>query len=277
MSFGRLTHKYLRFLGALTVALVVALGCLQHAKAQNSGVFNVDHQPWDRILTTYVSGHKDGVNRFDYQAVTAQDRKALNAYLDMLSSQPVSAADRDQQMAYWINFYNALTVKVILDNYPVKSIREIKNGFFSFGPWKVKRVTVEGAAISLDDIEHQILRPQFRDPRIHYAVNCASWGCPNLLGRAFTAANLEVMLEQGARDYINHERGVAVSQAGRLILSSIYDWFKADFGHDDEKVLAHIRRYAGPELLARLDGRSKIDGYDYDWTLNAPDRNKGDY
>lgn len=257
----------------VVLALVIPGGALAQSAQANAP----DHAAWDKLLGTYLSTHEDGVNRFDYGAVTMADQALLGAYLDDLAATPVSLLGRDAQMAYWINFYNALTVKVILDHYPVESIRQIKNGFLSFGPWKIKRVTVEGKELSLDDMEHKILRPQFKDPRVHYAVNCASWGCPNLQDRAFTADNLETLLEEGARTYINHPRGVYVHPRGALILSSIYDWFRGDFGRDDEKVLDHIRHYASPELLATLQGRTKISSYAYDWTLNAPDRKKGDY
>ncbi|MEN8723411.1 MAG: DUF547 domain-containing protein [Alphaproteobacteria bacterium] len=277
MNFGLKTGKYAPAAWAMSCLMMVFIGLSAPVQAQNSAEFSADHSPWGQLLGTYVSAHKDGVNRFDYGAVTTQDRATLDAYLEMLASKPVSKAARGQQMAFWINLYNALTVQVILDNYPVDSIRQITNGFLSFGPWKVKRITVEGQQLSLDAIEHDILRPQFRDPRIHYAVNCASWGCPNLQQQAFTADNLELLLDQGARAYINHERGVTISDAGRLIVSSIYDWFKADFGHDDDQVLGHIRTYADAALLDALSGHDAIDGYEYDWTLNAPDRNKGDY
>ncbi len=265
---------------SLTVALftLISLTSLPNrANAQGEEHLMINHSQWDRLLHIYVSDHQDGVNRFDYAAVTATDRAALDAYLAMLEMIAISKASRAAQMAYWINFYNALTVKVILDHYPVQSIRQIKNGLFSFGPWKVKRVTVEGRLLSLDEMEHDILRPQFRDPRIHYAVNCASWSCPNLMAEAYTAENLDQQLDDGARAYVNHLRGVQINKAGRLVLSSIYNWYKADFGHDDDHVLDHIRHYASPRLLQTLKGRSLIDGYDYDWTLNAPDRNKGDY
>ena len=124
-------------------------------------------------------------------------------------------------------------------------------------------------SLSLNDIEHRILRPIYGDPRIHYAVNCASLGCPNLAGLAYTATNTESLLEAGARAYINHPRGVELAN-GRLRLSSIYKWFKVDFGGTDERLLVHLRKYAEPELarqLAAYDGRIR---YDYDWDLNAP-------
>lgn len=170
-------------------------------------------------------------------------------------------------MAYWINLYNAATVELILDHYPVRSITRIKSGLFSFGPWDRKLLKVDGHKLSLNDIEHRILRPLFKDPRIHYAVNCASLGCPDLAPRAYTAENLEQMLEDGARRYVNHPRGVSIED-GELIVSSIYVWFRADFGGTDAAVVEHLRRYAATELKAGLMRHSDIDDDRYDWALN---------
>ena len=171
-------------------------------------------------------------------------------------------------MAYWINLYNALTVFVVVGRYPVDSIKEIKSSLIKFGPWDKELITVQGQKLTLDQIEHGILRPIWRDPRIHYAVNCASIGCPNLAAEAYRSDNLERLLEQGAKEYVNHPRGVSVED-GKLLVSSIYDWYKEDFGDTDAGVLAHLKKYAAPDLVALLD---RYDSFDdgYDWTLNAP-------
>ncbi len=117
--------------------------------------------------------------------------------------------------------------------------------------------------------EHGVLRPIWRDPRIHYALNCASIGCPNLAGRAYTRDHLERLLEEGARDYVNHPRG-AVWQDSELRVSSIYDWYQEDFGGTEAGVLGHLLRYARPELAERLRGYAGPIDYDYDWSLNEP-------
>ncbi len=229
---------------------------------------SVDHGLWDGFLGRYVRVSPDGINRVGYAGVRAADRQALDAYLGTLQQTPVSRLARTPQRAFWINLYNALTVQVILDHYPVRGIRDIDiSGFFADGPWGKKLVTVEGEALSLDDIEHRILRPLWQDPRTHYAVNCASLGCPNLQARAYTPENLEGLLEKGARDYINHPRGVQVRD-GRLIVSSLYAWFQADFGGDETGVIEHLRQYAAPELRRRLETVSHIDDDAYDWSLN---------
>lgn len=172
-------------------------------------------------------------------------------------------------MAYWINLYNALTMQVVLEHYPVDSIRDIdiSPGWFSDGPWGAKLVGVEGEQLTLDDIEHRILRPIWQDPRIHYTVNCASVGCPNLALEAYTTANYNELAEAGVRAYINSPRGAVVDK-GRLKVSSIYAWFKTDFGGTDASVIQHLRQYAEPELAAELDGVKKISDDFYDWSLN---------
>ncbi|MFQ5773564.1 MAG: DUF547 domain-containing protein [Kiloniellaceae bacterium] len=229
----------------------------------------VDHAPWDRLLKTYVARGGDGVNRFAYRRVTPEDRAALDAYLAGLVATEVSALNRAEQRALWINLYNALTVRVVLDHYPVESIRDIdiSPGLFAIGPWDKKLVEIEGEAVSLNDIEHRILRPIWRDPRIHYAVNCASIGCPDLPATAFTAANTEALLEAAARAYVNHARGARLEN-GKLIVSSIYVWFQEDFGATDAGVLAHLRRYAKAGLRTALERVTGIGGHAYDWRLN---------
>jgi hypothetical protein len=229
----------------------------------------VDHGAWDRLLAARLVPGPDGINRFAYGAVSANERQALDSYIAMLVALPVSRLDRPEQRAYWINLYNALTIQVVLSRYPVKSIRDISisPGLFSSGPWGKKLVSVEGEPVSLDDIEHRVLRPIWRDPRTHYAVNCASIGCPNLLPKAFTAANMEELLNAGARAYVNHPRGARV-EGGKLKVSSIYHWFQEDFGGNAAGVTRHLRQYAeGPQAQA-LAGVASIDGHDYDWALN---------
>jgi hypothetical protein len=231
----------------------------------------IDHGAWDRFLSLYVvANDPSGINRVRYQSVTPEDRKALKGYLQELQAITVSNYNRDQQKAYWINLYNAATVDLILGRFPLGSIRDINisPGLLARGPWGAKLLSVEGEKLSLDDIEHRILRPIWKDNRIHYALNCASLGCPNLQRAAYTAANAEDLLEHGAREFINHARGVAI-QHGRLRVSSIYVWFQEDFGGDAEGLMEHWQQYANPRLA---DALSKYSGgltHDYDWRLNG--------
>jgi hypothetical protein len=235
-----------------------------------SSTKTIDHRAWDAFLAGHLVAHADGVNRIAYGKVSDADRRRLDDYLSSLSAVPISEFSRDEQRAYWINLYNALTVDVVLDHYPVDSIRDISisPGWFSVGPWKKKLIAIEGEDVSLDDIEHRILRPIWKDPRVHYAVNCASLGCPKLRRKAFTAANSEMLLDQGARDFINSAHGTTFDSGGRLYASSIYDWFQDDFGGNESGVITHLRLYANPSLAAKLDGVTDVYGFDYDWTLN---------
>lgn len=230
----------------------------------------VDHGAWDRFLQRNVTAGADGINRVGYGRTAPEDRAALDGYVEALAATPVSRLSRPEQLAYWINLYNALTVQLVHRHHPVASIRDIgiSPGLFSIGPWGRKLTEVEGEKLSLDDIEHRILRPIWRDPRIHYAVNCAAVGCPNLQPAAFTAATTISLLDEAARAFVNHPRGVSFDGAS-LVVSSIYHWFKDDFGGTDEGVIAHLKTFAAPALRGRLETVSRIAGHDYDWRLNG--------
>jgi hypothetical protein len=238
-----------------------------------------DHDAWDALLKNYVSESEDGVNRvaFARWKGASADRAALDRYIRDLAAAKPSTLSRNEAFAYWANLYNAITVDVVLDAYPVTSIRDIKSkgaGLFDFkaatGPWREKRVTVEGRALSLDDIEHEIMRPTFKDPRVHYAVNCASIGCPDLRREAFVGARLNDQLDAAARDYVAHPRGVRIAGDG-MRLSSIYRWFASDFG-SAAQLRAHLIRYAPGEKAAQIRAATRITGYDYDWALNDASR-----
>ncbi len=230
----------------------------------------IDHSNWDKFLKTYVKNDPKGLNKFNYAGVTAKDKKALDDYINTLAATPVLKLNRAQQQPYWINLYNALTVKVVLDHFPVKSIFDIdiSPGLFSSGPWGKKLIEIASEQVSLDDIEHRILRPVWKDPRIHYAVNCASVGCPDLSAQAYTAENTNAMLTANAVAYINSPRGVRVSGAD-VIVSSIYDWFQEDFDGTEKGVIAHLLPYANGARKMALEKANEISDYDYDWALNG--------
>ncbi len=244
-------------------------------KHDPAGTRAIDHSAWGAFLKRHlVTGHPSGVNRVRYGDVAKTGKSALDAYIARLEKLPVSTYGRDAQKAYWINLYNALTIRVVAEHFPVKSIKDIRlssglfGGLFGGGPWKAKLAAVEGEKISLDDIEHRILRPIWRDNRVHYAVNCASIGCPNLQAEPFTAENLERLLDGGARDYVNHSRGAAFANGG-LRVSSIYDWFQADFGGNRDGVMQHLKKHAETALRKRLEGYGGKLDFHYDWSLNA--------
>lgn len=230
----------------------------------------VDHKPWQNILDKYLDAkHASGINRFNYAAVDKTDLKTLNNYIAKLQQIDPRNMNRAEQKAYWINLYNALTVELIVDNYPTKSITKLGESFFSFGPWDDELITIQGQALTLNNIEHGILRPYFNDNRIHYAVNCASMGCPNLAKTAYTAKNTEQLLEEGAKQYVNHKRGVDFIK-GELQVSSIYHWYKEDFGGTDASLIKHLIKHAEPALAKQLKNYQGDIDHDYDWDLNQP-------
>jgi hypothetical protein len=239
------------------------------AESENETPAIVDNSPWADFLKTYVSVGDNGVALVAYGAVTDADAAALDDYVSYLQQIDPAALSSDDQLAFWINLYNAVTIALILDEYPLHSIRSIKSGFFDFkGPWDDKRVSVGGEDLSLNDIEHGIIRAIYVEPRIHYAVNCASIGCPDLRGAPYEGETIEAALDEQARIYVKHPRGVTVDDRGRVTASRIYAWYREDFGDDESDVLDHIRQYAAPELLAALAGATSIARYEYDWSLN---------
>ena len=241
-------------------------------KSNESMAADIDHSQWQYILNRYlIMGENNvAINLFNYSGVTNADKAILKQYLTQIQQVNPLQHTKSQQQAYWINLYNALTIQLILDNYPVKSITKLGKRFFSFGPWDDDAVTVNDKTLSLNDIEHEILRPIWLDPRIHYAVNCASYGCPNLAATAFTANNMEQLLTAGAYAYINNPRGVTV-KGDDLEISSIYKWYSEDFGDNDQALIEHLKRYAKPNLKQALQSFQNNPGdidYEYDWRLN---------
>lgn len=230
------------------IIILFLLSITIHAQSGEWSIWNrsdkdntqvVDHSEFTLFLEKYVL-NRSGMNLVNYKEVTSADRDRLELYIDSLSGVTVTGLNRTEQKVYWINLYNALTVKIILDYYPVNSIRDIKlSGFFIPGPWKKKLITIEGNKVSLDDIEHRILRPVWKDRRIHYAVNCASMGCPPLQSRAYSSESINEMLIKLERDFINSKYGVAFKK-DKLILSSIFKWFSEDFGSNESEIVLYI-------------------------------------
>ncbi len=283
-NHGRLIGRTV--VGAVLALSAMAVGATSADASDLKSIFGkfsagsaktIDHAAWTALLKTYLKPSRDGVNRVDYRAFKAKGHSALKAYVARLQKVNVGSLDKKEQFAFWANLYNAKTIDVVLDHYPVSSIRKItiSGGLFNIlkssvgagGPWKAKIMTVGGQRLSLDDVEHEIMRKVFKDPRVHYAVNCASIGCPNLASEAFVGAKLNRQLDAGAVAYVNHPRGISVS-GGSVKASNIYKWFVADFGGNAAGVLRHMRKYAKPPLAAKLKGVTEIDSYAYDWALN---------
>ena len=243
-------------------------------KSDATNTATIDHGDWQAVLDTYlITDDPSGVHLFDYRALQANtaDRQRLNGYLGHLQELDPRQYSRDVQMAYWINLYNALTVRVVVDAYPVESILQIHNGETpDTGPWKDIHATVAGVPLTLDNIEHDILRPIWQDNRIHYAVNCASLGCPNLASEAFTAANLEPLMDQCANEFVNHLRAVELLDEAFGVTSSLYFWYIEDFGNSEAGVLAHLQKYAEEDLAEQLKAFDGSLDHEYDWRLNEP-------
>ena len=250
----------------------------------------IDNSAYAAILSKHVAETPSGLNTFDYAAMSDAERQSLKGYIDSLTAMDPTKLTRAQKIAYWSNLYNAVTIDVVADHMPIDSIKEIElrdtgqkiedEGFFTAvaqvftddGPWEAPLVTVNGTTLTLNNIEHLILR-KMDEPRIHYSINCASYGCPDLRKVPWVAASLDADLDEAAREYINHPRGVRQDENGKLIASSIYNWFKKDFGGTNAGVIEHMRPFADEKTAVALEANN-IDEFEYDWTLNSPQKVK---
>jgi Protein of unknown function, DUF547 len=231
---------------------------------------HIDHGEWDAFLKRYLRIGADGVHRVAYSQVTPADRARLDDYIASLGAVAIDEYSRAEQMAYWINLYNALIVRLIIEHYPVASIRDIGGGpgADGGGPWAEALIEVEGTPLSLNDIVHRILRPIWRDPRVHYALACGAVGCPNLQPDPFDGRQLDRQLNEAAMIFVNDPRGITI-EGDRLGLSSIYRWYRGDFGPTERDVINHLMAYAEPDLAIQLQKFDRISDDGFDWRLNA--------
>jgi hypothetical protein len=235
-----------------------------------SSTETVDHEIWQSFLDTYLAKDTFGQTYFAYSKVSRNERGRLTVYVRQLSQIDPLTLNHSEQKAFWINLYNAVTVQMILEAYPIKSIRDIGSslgGIIPGDPWKLKLVTINDQMLSLDDIEHGIVRPKFSDYRVHFALNCAAMGCPNLSENAFSGENIESLLADAEVSFINHQRGVRI-QGGRLIVSKIFDWYQDDFVFDKKELPTFLSTFAEPKLRAQLKAYTGKIKYEYDWSLN---------
>lgn len=249
--------KIPRFFIAAALVATLILGALP-SQADDAQDADQLHAAYGQLLGRYVEGL--GV---DYVAWIGSERDvdALRAYVRDLTALDPAGWPHDDGLAYWLNLYNAVTVQLIVDNYPLDSIKDL-GGFLKTSPWDRKLVTVAGRELSLNMIENDIIRPEFGDPRIHFAVNCASIGCPPLQPDAYRAATLSDQLDAACRQALNHERWVRTA-GDKLEVTKIFDWYKDDFAEDGGSIRSFIARYHEGSLP---DG--KIEFMDYDWSLN---------
>lgn len=264
----------------LTGALLLtgALSAPLQPGSTTDGSFDHTHKAWTEILEGAL---KDGL--VDYKTLR-EEPKALDAYLAQLESTTPAHHERwtkNERYAFWINAYNAYTIQLIRDEGPTKSIKKL-GGLFST-PWEKKFIPLEefdpekkGKKLMLDEIEHDILRPTFKDGRVHAAVNCASMGCPPLRAEAYRGEDLDEQLDDQVAQWLaDEDRNQVRPKDGRIRVSKIFDWFDEDFGKSDPKVVRWIADHVADEELAKTlraqAGKLKIKYLDYDWGINAQD------
>lgn len=255
-------RTYIMASGLLFVLLIGFVCSNCRAIKRDTDSKPITHEKWDALLKKHVNA--DGwVNYKGF----LQDSSALNAYLRLLETSHPSDKNwtRNEQMAYWINAYNAYTVQLIVRNYPVSSIKDVKKGVaFINSVWDIKFIKIQGYTYDLNNIEHNILRPVFKDARVHAAVNCASFSCPKLLNEAYSADKLDAQLEASMRGFVNDPiRNRITSEKAEI--SEIFKWFKGDFERDAGSVRQYLARYA----VTKVTDKTDISHIDYDWRLNA--------
>ncbi|KTD39206.1 putative Ser/Thr protein kinase [Legionella nautarum] len=230
----------------------------------------IDHSDWQAFLDKRVQSNEENINLVDYNHLTDADYALLQQYIEKMSKIDIAQYNRNEQLAFWINLYNALTVQVIADYYPVGSIEEINisPGLFSIGPWGKKIVTINDIPLSLDEIQNRIIRPIWNDQRTLYAINNGSIGAANLSKQAYSGSTIKEALNEAAFGYINSLRGVQVIE-GALIVSKIYDWYNEDFGGTKQDVITHLKQFAKEPLQSQLKHVNNIDNYVYNWHLNS--------
>jgi len=250
-----------RTLSTLVLLLSISLWFIPGVSA---GTF--DHSKFDQALKKYV----DDKGLVDYNSI-AKD-SGFSEYVQSLQTARVEELSRDGQLAFWINGYNAVTIDKVIKKKPKKSVRET----FIPGVWTATKFftsrehIVAGKRLSQDDIEHEILRKQFKDPRIHFAIICASMGCPPLPRIAYTEENVQTRLEEETRKYLNSPRGTRIDRAeNTLHMSKLFDWFATDFIQKSGSTLAFMQPYLHEEVRIFLERDPMISYLEYNWALNA--------
>lgn len=243
-----------RFITAFAVILLAA----------TSQAFDQSHAQLDGVLKRYVTNKE-----VDYAGLK-NDQAALNGYIDSISKVKHSefkSWNTKQELAFLINVYNAATLKLVIDHYPVKSIKKIGG---LKGPWKQPIVKLFGGTYTLDQIEHEMIRPNYNDPRAHFGINCASGGCPSLRAEAYRADKLDAQLDQQGKIFMGDASKNRVDTGkGRLYLSPIYKWFEEDFVKRSGSVEKFIAPFVAPGSRdAVLSGKLRVSYTDYDWKLN---------
>ena len=238
--------------------------------SNESNESSIDHSKWQEILDRFVQEHESGINRFDYVGLKEDGElnQSLIEYLLELSEVDPRNYSKSEQLAYWLNHYNAIAVYLVTSQFPVESIQKIRFEGPDTSPLDMKLAYLQDQPLSMNDIRNEILRPIWQDNRIHFALNSASLGCPSLSKQAFNSDNVDELLDAGMNSYLNHTRGVSI-QEGKLTVSSIFEWYMDDFGHDGDEILAYLMRHVPTDLSEQIGELSKYETA-YDWQVNSP-------
>ncbi len=250
-----------------TAGTEVAVFIGQSSPAETVPIDAIDHHQWNDLLSRYVD--RDGDVAYARWHASSEDRQKLAGYLDKLSSVDLDAPSaQSEKLAFWINTYNAVTISGVLHHYPITSIRDIASEAGGFNIWDDYRLYVDRKPYSLNQIEHDVLR-KMNDPRMHFAINCASKSCPALSREAYTSERLDAQLTQGARRFFANPANLSQDN-GAIRVSSLIDWYGEDFGDTDTEVLARLRPWLPikPRPSANHD-EAPLRYLDYDWSLNA--------
>ena len=236
--------------------LFLLLGNLLNGISQE----HLEHKIWDNLVSTYVT--EEG--KVNYKGFV-EDEAKLDQYLDSLSAHhPDDSWTKEDRLSFWINAYNAFTVKLIVKNYPVKSIKDLGGSIYKVNtPWDIKFIQIGNETYDLNNIEHGIIRKKFEEPRIHFAVNCASVSCPRLRNEAYVGKTLNEQLDDQARYFINNPDKNKI-EAQIAYLSKIFNWFSGDFKSKYGSVINVINLYS----VTKVTKKTKVYYLDYDWNLN---------
>ena len=255
-----LKNALLNLAGSFTL-LAMAFGCQAAPSFEKAEGESISHSSFTKLLQKHVAPSGE----VDYEGFQ-EDSEGLQEYLDLLSDNPPADSwSKNEKLAYWINAYNAYTIKLIADNYPLESIQDLHPTIKIPGVstvWHKKFFKIGGEDMSLNIIEHKILRKDFEEPRIHFAINCASKSCPKLQNKAFTADGMERQLEAATKEFVNDDFRNKLGH-DRVQVSKIFKWFTGDFT-ENGSLLDFIRKYAAKEI----GEDAEVDYLDYDWSLN---------
>lgn len=259
-----LFNKKMIFMKSIRTALILVITVACQPKSDIEGYHTqvFSHEIFDTLLKKHVNP----AGMVDYEGFI-RDQVQLENYLEIVSSNPPDPESwtLEEQISYWINAYNAFTIKLIVDNYPIKSIQDLHQAIYIPGVntvWHKEFFEIGGQKSSLDEIEHKVLRKKFKEPRIHFAINCASFSCPPLRNEAFTAERLDHQLDEQAVNFINDPQRNRLKKS-EIKISPIFNWFARDFTREGSRI-DYFNQYANMQI----DADAKIDYLEYDWSLN---------